>query len=46
MEQQEECELRYEEPQVCVVGSANELMKNSVNGYLYDAGGSYYVPYR
>ncbi len=36
----------YREPLLCVVGKASDLMKNSINGYLYDAGGSYYVPYQ
>lgn len=37
---------RYQEPQVCIVGKASDIIKNSMNGYYYDAGGSYYVPYQ
>ena len=43
---QNETNLPYKEAEIVIVGKANDIMKNSINGYLYDAGGSYYVPYQ
>lgn len=43
---QETPQSTYQAPQVVLVGKASDLMRSSVLGYLYDAGGTYYVPYQ